>query len=394
VRFSAKDTPPQTFTSGLFASATYFRDMLDVGRLSALSLSETSADTPPPEIVLPEGYSASDLTDLLRCAEGRCPLTSPTDSAEAHEEYMRRLLALGDFVGAPDSAMAALRAAGPGGGRNWGDLIRIDPIWAAEVMAAEQRTESILAVDTPNSPLRALTVVDSALAEATRYVPLLPQAPHDHRFLLYNQPRVEKGAGALTLAAAPVAAAKEALPHFIRTLLRKEAGHLALAGGAALAAVSAPGGAQPSDYDLFAYGFSGTAEEISAASDALLRRILSSSGIDDGRSGVSVTRCAVTFRAFDEDEGREFIVQIVLRTAADPADVVTNFDLPPAKVLLTAVKQPDGKTKLVCLAAADWVVAMRHLAFPVDGAAHFTRSGPLRILKYQVRHGCPMASLP
>ena len=44
---------------------------------------------------------------------------------------------------------------------------------------------------------------------------------------------------------------------------------------------------------------------------------------------MSGTRCAVTLRAFDEDEGREFIMQIVLRTAADPADIVTNFDLPP-----------------------------------------------------------------
>lgn len=274
--------------------------------------------------------------------------------------------------------MAAVRA--PDGGRNYADLMRVDAAWAAECMHADRRIEAIDACTVAGSAARALDVVDAAMAAATRYVPLLPDRPHDHRFLLHLQPRAGLAAGALTLAADPVAAAERALPPQVLALLRAEAGHLALAGSAALSAVSAAP-STPGDYDLFAYGFSGSADEISAAAGAMLSRIMASKAILGGAKGISVTRCAVTFRVAAVTD--EAVVQVVLRAAADPADVILRFDLPPCKVLLTYLPGAEGP-KLACLASPDWSVTMRHLAYPVSSNI-FTRSGPLRIIKYQAK---------
>jgi len=374
---AAPDAPAVEFTSSVLASASYFQARVSFQNLA----SGAAAGGEAIDHTLEEGYSVEDIPDLIRLAEGKEALRGESMSACEYDAHLRSLLKLADFLGLQEGAMAALRAQAPGGGRNRADLMRVDAEWASEVIAAAKRAQKMDECTVPGDPSRTLDVVDAETALRTKYVPILPTNPRDHRFLFPDGPRAPLVAGEYTIAPDPVKAAKQALPKFIRTLLRKEAGHLGLAGGAALAALSPPGSRDDtfSDWDLFVYGFNGTAEEVSAQADALARRVMTAPGVEGGPAGCSVTRCAVTFRVFDGESGVKLLVQLILRAAADPADVILHFDLAPAKVMLTYTAA--AKPKLVALAAPDWEVSLRHQAFSVDGSL-FTRSGPLRIVKY------------
>jgi hypothetical protein len=406
------DAAPVPFTSSpLLAQCAYLKDMVDVvgmsSNMAALS-TEDRGEAPPaapplPVVPLPSQFSRADVEDLLRVAAGRDPdvarypgaLPAFLRSAEAYEERIAALVALADFLGAPERATASLRAAGAGGGRNRGDAMRIDADWARECMAAARAAED-----------GALDVIDERVAATLTHAPLLSDAPHDHRWLMHAGPRASAALppGAPVLAAFPGAAAARALPRFVRAALASEAGHLALAGGAALAAVCAADLAHTaSDYDLFVYGFTGDAAAVSSAADALVRRIVALPGVvDDGGRGVSVSRSAVTLRVeheWDEEMdalagvhedrvGEEsYVVQIVLRVASSPADIVAGFDLAPAKVMLLYETQPADVEEgappppLTVLAAPEWRVAMVHRAFVVDGRC-WSRATALRVFKY------------
>jgi hypothetical protein len=414
LRFTADgaDSAPVRYTSPLLAQCSYFTDMLDVLGLSASmaalttasdasasdsAAADSSLSPEPPVAPVPPQFSRRDFTDLLRVVEQKCdpevPLADAAafPSADAYEARIASLAAFADFLGAPPGATAALRAAGAGGGRNRGDAMRICPEWARAFMAAARASER-----------GQLDTIDAAVSAATHYAPLLPERPRDDRWVLHEGPRVALAAGAPMLEADPPAAAAAALPSFVRRALKSEAGHLALAGGAALAAVSTrarrDAGARATDYDLFVYGFEGDAATISAAADALVRRVVAlPRGVVRGSRGVAVSRNAVTLRVqsdgrgvHDTNElGGEYIVQIVLRVAANPADIVAGFDLAPAKVLVLYDKPAEGadvaaEPQLRVLAAPEWRVAMRHAAFLVDGRA-WSRATALRVLKYMAK---------
>jgi hypothetical protein len=225
--------------------------------------------------------------------------------------------------------------------------MRIDADWARECMVAARAAED-----------GALDAVDERMAATLLHAPLLLHAPHDHRWLMHAGARASDHMppGAPVLAAWPGAAAALALPRFVRAALASEAGHLALAGGAALAAVCAADVAHTaSDYDLFVYGLEGDAAALTSAADALVRRVVALPGVVNPR-GVSVSRSAVTLRVvhdWDEATGdvagvhearrdeESYVVQIVLRVASSPADIVAGFDLAPAKVLLLYETRPE-----------------------------------------------------
>ena len=372
--------PGVEFTAHILGNAAYFQAKERFQR-AASGGDAGSGEEQALEYTLEEGYTVDDIADLIRLAQGEDALHGESISPAEYEGHVASILKLADFLGVQEGPMAALRAQASGGGRNRADLMRVDAAWAKEVITAAKRAGRMSACTVPGDPARTLDSVDSAMAQRAKYSPILAQAPRDHRFLLPDGPRVELEPGAFTIASDPVAHAEDAMPAWVCAQLQKEAGHLALAGGAALACVSAPSEDDfQGDWDLFAYGFTGTPEEVSAQAEALRLRVTSSPEVEGGLAGCSVTRFAVTFRVMDKTRREKILVQIILRAAADPADVILAFDLPPAKVLLTCVPG-EPEPKLVALAAPDWEVAMKHKAMPVDGS-HFTRTGPLRILKY------------
>ena len=286
---------------------------------------------------------------------------------------MEAISALADFLGAPDGAMAAIKSAR--GTRNRGHWLNINRSWALNCMAAARDGEA-----------GQLVTVDAALAASLKHEPLLPNAPRDHRWVLHDGPRSRAGVvpGSRVLADDPAAAAAASLPDFVLEALRSEAGHLALAGGAALAAVTAPElqTASPADFDLFVYGFTGDADTVSASADALVRRVASIVDDSDDRDvhNPIVSRSAVTLLVSTE-EG-EPVLQIILRVAKSPADILGGFDLSPAKVCVL-YERPDAE-ELTVLAAPDWPLAMRHGAYALDGRA-WSRATALRVFKYAAK---------
>jgi hypothetical protein len=440
---AAADAPPVERDSPFLAGCAYITGMLEVlsggggedgvgaeqedhedalvASLAAVSLTQDveqgAAAAPPapppalppalppaPVVLIPAQFNAQDLVDLERAAAGlelKAPpgVDAPADylaSPEAYEARIAALLAFADFLGAPAPATALVRAAGAGGGRNRADWLRIDRGWALGCVAAARAAEA-----------RRLVAVDAALADTLVHTPLLAARPHDARWLLPSGPRARAGVapGTRVLAPRPARAAAAALPPFVRAVLRAEAGHLALAGGAALAAVTAPavrpggGGAagaaaqRPADYDLFVYGFEGDASAVSAAADALVRRVAARPEVLHSSRGAIVTRAAVTLMVqpalphYPNEVGGEFAVQFVLRVAKDPADILSGFDLAPCKVLLLYEPRaaPAGAPPVPRVwAAAEWVLAMRHGAYALDGG-NWSRATALRVFKYMAK---------
>ena len=370
--------------------------------LAAVSLTAVApppALRPAPVVLIPAQFSAQDLVDLERVAAGLELQALPPGvdsphlaSPEAYEARIATLLAFADFLQAPLSATELVRAAGARGGRNRADWLRIDRDWALNCIAAARDAEA-----------RRLVAVDDALAETLVHTPVLAARPHDQRWLLHTGPRARAGVapGTRVLHPHPAEAAAAALPDFVRDLLRAEAGHLALAGGAALAAVTAPalvpGGAgsaaryRPADYDLFIYGFTGEASDISAAADALVRRVAARPEVMHSSRGAIVSLAAVTLFVQPAlphdpyDVGGEFAVQFILRVARDPADILSGFDLAPAKVLLAYEPAAPGSPPVPKVwAAAEWVLAMRHGAYALDGS-NWSRATALRVFKYMAK---------
>ena len=358
--------------------------------LGAVSLAETG-DAPAKqakllEVSIPQQFPADLIFDLERVAAFRDPdigddvtaLPSWLANAASYEARMDAITALGDFLGAPEAAMAAIKSASAGGTRNRGLWLNIDRQWALNCMVAARNAEA-----------GRLVAVDAALSAQLKHVPLLPDAPHDHRWVLPQFPRSREGvaSGTRVLAEDPAAAATTLLPEFVLKALRSEAGHLALAGGAALAAVTAPEvqDALAADFDMFVYGFTGDADAVSASADALVRRVAALPGVMPEPRGAIVSRSAVTFvvkPGRGAVDAAEAVVQIILRVAKSPYDILTGFDLAPSKVCLL-YESPDAE-ELTVLAAPDWPLAMRHGAYALDGRA-WSRATALRVFKYAAK---------
>jgi hypothetical protein len=231
--------------------------------------------------------------------------------------------------------------------------------------------------------------VDEALSQATRYVPL----PRDDRWLMHAPDGHHEALRASEPHAAarppppragePVVRPREldsgligtCVPAPVLAILRAYPGRIVLAGGAALALLSwhvRPG----SDYDLFVVGM-----DEREATDALahIRRDFMDGvglGLGVGLHGVHRTRNAVTLTC-----GHGVTVQVVLRLHASLADVLLSFDVPPSKV---AVYHDPARGGYAARCAPSWVPAMRHLAFPLDGA-NWGRAGVARTFKYQYK---------
>jgi hypothetical protein len=79
-------------------------------------------------------------------------------------------------------------------------------------------------------------------------------------------------------------------------------------------------------------------------------------------------------------------VQFILRVAQHPADILSGFDLAPAKVCFayepgaTSGAPPTPRV----WAAAEWVLAMRHGAYALDGG-NWSRATALRVFKYMAK---------
>ena len=396
LRFAA--SPPVERVSTLLAGCGYVTMALEMqeetllaAAVSAVELNDadTTPSAPaPPVIQFPSQFTAELYEDLERVVAGRdvnletsaswLPQVAGCWSALRYEARIAALHDFAEFLQAPAPALASLRAAGAGGGRNRGDQMRIDRDWALNCIAAARDAEAGRVVS-----------VDAALAATLLHVPLLPGAPHDARWVLHQGPRARATMppGTPVLVRDPAAAAEAKLPRFVREALRREVGHLALAGGAALAAVTAAG--TPADYDLYVMGLTGSADNIAAAADALVRRVVERGpGVVGGARGAVVSRSAVTLRVMrdpgdDPDAvAPEFIVQFVLRVAKDPADILSGFDLAPSTVLVEASSADNAP--LAVLAAPDWVLAMRHGAYVLDGRA-WSRATALRVFKYAAK---------
>lgn len=369
-------------------------------RTEALSLAPTPTPlllqpgvaAPTPVMPIPERFSPVHLVDLERVGadlELALPASGSDDGAahfaspEAYEAHLATITAFADWLGAPADAMMMLRAASAGGGRNRADWLRIDRGWALACIAAARASEA-----------RQLVAVTSTLAATLVHAPLLVGRPRDSQWLLRDCPRARAGIapGTRVLAANPRNAAWVALPKFVQRVLWAEAGHLALAGGAALAGVL--GGAHAllpqqdrvADYDLFVYGFDGSPDAVSEAADGIVRRAAATMGVTREPRGVVITPNSVTMLVTElEGNGSltRYSVQFVLRAARDPFDILSGFDLPPCKVLLTYEKM--GRTmKFKAYATHDWVLAVRHGAYAVDGRA-WSRATALRVFKYAVK---------
>ena len=393
---SGAESPTVEHVSTLLPTCSYCITALAVGdeetalsaALSAVTLNDAGAPAALPELLIPEQFAADVFFDLERVAAGQDPDIGDVKhppawlaDAAAYEARMAAILALADFLGVPEAKMVTIRAAGAGGSRNRGLWLNISRPWALDCMAAARDAQA-----------GKLVAVDAALSATLKHEPLLPNAPQDHRWVLHDGPRSREGlaAGARVLAGDPAAAAEAALPAFVLEALRSEAGHLALAGGAALAAVTPRELATShcvADYDLFAYGFTGDADAVSASADALVRRIASMPDVIRGPRGAMVSRHAITFRVFKEDDDdddveEEFTVQIILRVAKNPADILGGFDLAPSKVCL--LYDTSDSDELTVLAAPDWPLAMRHGAYALDGRA-WSRATSLRVFKYAAK---------
>ena len=398
LRFLAAGTeaPPVQHVSTLLPTCTYVIGALEVGSeeaaltaaLNAVNLNE-DAGVPVAaalELHFPAQFAADLFFELERLVAHRDPDIGDVNQppawladAAAFEARIEAIVELADFLGVPEATMAIVRAAGAGGSRNRGLWLNIERSWALNCMAAARDVEA-----------GTLVAVDAALAANLKHEPLLPNAPHDHRWVLHDGPRSREGVvpGACVLADDPAAAAASTLPAFILEALRSEAGHLALAGGAALAAVKMSARdeltiADVTDYDLFVHSFEGDADAVSAAADALVRRVTSIPGVVSGSRGAMVSRHAITFRVRSDLAGdQELIVQIILRAAKDPADVLNGFDLSPSKVCVlyetSTAEQP------TVLAAPDWPLAMRHGAYALDGRS-WSRATSLRVFKYAAK---------
>ena len=387
---SGAESPMVEHVSTLLPTCSYVITALAVGdevttlsaALSSVTLDDTSTPVAMPELLIPEQLAADVFFDLERVAAGHDPDIGDVKephawlaNAAAYEAHIGEIVALADFLGVPEAKMVTIRAAGAGGSRNRGLWLNIDPEWALNCMAAARDAQA-----------GKLVTVDAALSAALKHKPLLPTAPHDHRWVLHDGPRCREGvaAGARVLAGDPAAASASALPAFVLEALRSEAGHLALAGGAALAAVTAPELATShgvADYDLFVYGFEGDADAVSASADALVRRIAAIPGVMRGSRGAMISRHAITFCVYDAEGDDKFVVQIILRVAKDPADILGGFDLSPSKVCLLF---ETASAELTVLAAPDWPLAMRHGAYALDGRA-WSRATSLRVFKYAAK---------
>ena len=413
LRFMAeKDTVPApgplVRRSQLLQSCGYIAVQLDMategGRqpagnvaagVAALSLDEQA---PLVEVCVPGQFTRDDFVQLERLAAGLELGPSPEDatlfaSPAAYEQRVSRIIALADFLDAPPAVLRPLKHAGPGGGHNAADLFRINKAWANDCILAARASEDrqLVRLDGPKG-----------VAKALKHVPLLPGRPDDNRWLFPQAKRSTRlGAGEQVLP--HISTMEAALPSFVRRILLGECGHLALAGGGALAAVmngdlnrlaptAAAGAQQPADYDLFLYGLEGDAESMTRQADNIVRRIASHL---DVKESVFVTRLAVTLRVEAGPDDPLWMcaepwynVQIILRLAKDPFDVVCSFDLPPCKVLLTyEQKAPGGKggtpskPRLHAYGTADFVLAVKHGAYPLDGRG-WGRSTPFRVVKY------------
>ncbi len=385
---SGADAPPVEVQSTLLPTCAYITGALEVGdeeslsaALGAVSLDDAATRAALPEVLIPEQFTPDLFVDLERVAGRRDPdvgddISAPPAwlaNAASYTARMEAITALADFLGAPDAAMAAIKSSR--GTCNRGHWLDISRPWALNCMAAARDAEA-----------GRLVTVDAALAASLKHEPLLPNAPHDHRWILHDGPRSREGVtpGASVLFEDPAAAAAALLPDFILEALRSEAGHLALAGGAALAAVTAPAlhTTCPADYDLFVYGFTGDADAVSASADALVRRVAAIMDDSDDRyvREPMVSRSAVTL-VVDSEDG-EAVLQIILRVAKSPADILGGFDLSPAKVCVL-YERPDADD-LTVLAAPDWPLAMRHGAYALDGRA-WSRATALRVFKYAAK---------
>ena len=417
----ADDAPDATvpvLESPLLAQCSYITGMLDVTGAEAPEAepdalaadADSPAESNAPLVPLPPQFTRNDWhndwRDLQRVIAGKDPeigaAAEPTsedaDAADAelpaflrspaaYEARIAALVDLADYLGVPAGDTTQLRAAGAGGGRNRADEMRVDMGWARAAIRAARRAENGVLDD-----------VDAALAVTLRHTPLLQDAPNNDRWLLHTLPRARSGVapGTCVLKPDPVAAALESLPELVLTALRNEAGHLALAGGAALAAVAAPGilereslHSECYDFDLFVYDLPGDAAAKGIAADGIVRRVyqlFSGSSCPDYELHVMVSRNAVTLFISDDASYHETVVQVILRIAESPADILAGFDLAPAKVLITFEPSPADpfSPQLKVIAAPDWSLAMRHGAFVLDGL-RWSRATALRVFKYHAK---------
>jgi hypothetical protein len=300
---------------------------------------------------------------------GRAQAFEAFEACDAFEAHVGRVRALADFLGVParvgTTIEASLRVL---------PTLRACPDWAKAWAPAWGATAS-----------PPLVAVDAALAGGLRFERLAALGPHDPRWLRHELPRcsADVADGAPVLEADPAASALSRLPGGVVDVLRAFAGRLALAGGGALGAVAHAGlGIPPgADLDLFVYGVG--VDAANAIVDAIAAR--------PDVTAAARTANAVTFRfrpegceKDEEDKGHcrdedAIVAQVVLRLSADPAAIVSGFDLAPTKVLVL-FDAADGAPRV--LAHPSWVSAMRHLAFPVDEATSWSRATALRVFKY------------
>ena len=283
------------------------------------------------------------------------------------------------------------------------DLYALSPAW----WRVDAEEEARMAGGKRSEACAALVRVDEALAGALRYAP--PQRARGGArglaWLFPTQPLIVGGdgagsAGRPVLNASPARAMAAALPPLVLAVLREHAGVLVLAGGAVTGAVGRACAAG-ADFDLFLHSCS--PEE----GDAVVERV--SARAAGAGYAMTCSKVAITFTpppaasgagacaagasagaAGAAPERKAF--QLILCLHSDRAQILENFDLPPAKAMAyyapptaaalgAAAPAAQAQAQLVVEALPSWVECMRCMAFWVDTSA-WSVSAVARVCKY------------
>jgi hypothetical protein len=307
-----------------------YRDSTALGRLTYTSMFEEMPEIPVP---IGDAETMSSLIDAMDI--GRIRAQS--------EEFVARVLRLGDFMGMRIDDLHAIEA-------RTRESMRL---WAAYPEAARVVEH-----------LDGGSLVDVAeVADSLRFqdIDLGSDA-----VLPCDGPNVQKGEAVIVTDCQSQMEAS--LPETIRKLLSRYQSRLIIAGGFVTGEVTHYGAGN--DIDLFVTGC--TVDEANAIVEAFL-----------SQSRVRLVCRTANAVTFDVNEGHidaETIpVQIVLTLYDDPAAVLRGFDLDPCR----ACAYYRG-SQLHVLATASWIRSMTTASYPVR-SERWTMSSTARIIKYTIK---------
>jgi hypothetical protein len=314
--------------------------VLDSSALSKLAYAQMFTDEDGPsqfkDEPMPVPYgSAREFTALLSLLDG-----SPCLAPERIEHEGHGVLWLGNFLGAPVPVLQRAEHSG----REMLRLHRVHERMAAHVFREDRGDRDLLHVD-------------ALLASEVRRERL------DFGHSAVFRPSIGRSVpnGALVLHRDPVARLEEVLEGFVLDALRRHAGHLIVAGGAVLDAVTDLG---PSgDVDMYIVG--STPERASGILDDLLA----------DRRAVRAFRTGNAVTIFTTDA--DVPVQVILQLCDSPEAVLYGFDLEPCR----ACGLCDSQGGLHVRASPSWVESVRTAAFPVR-SNKWSSSTTLRVAKY------------